>query len=137
MISSTTIKPLYVIDTNALVWYLKQDKKLGVRAAAIFAAAERGETRLIISAVVVAELFYADKKHHLFEDFSQTYKDLKAKPYFRLISFDPDEVLDFDQNDAVPEMHDRIIAGLARRIGAPLVTADPAVIAANCAEVVW
>ena len=56
--SSTTIRPLYVVDPNALIWYLKHDKKLGAEATAIFAAAERGETRLIVSAIVVAELFY-------------------------------------------------------------------------------
>jgi len=49
---------LYVVDPNALIWYLKHDKKLGAEATAIFAAAERGETRLIVSAIVVAELFY-------------------------------------------------------------------------------
>jgi hypothetical protein len=39
------IEPLYVVDTNALIWYLMDDRKLGRRAGEIFAAAERGETR--------------------------------------------------------------------------------------------
>jgi hypothetical protein len=47
---------LYVVDTNALIWYLKRDKKLGTEATVVFAAAERGETRLIVSAIVVAEI---------------------------------------------------------------------------------
>jgi predicted nucleic acid-binding protein len=121
----TTIKPLYVVDTNTLIWYLKHDKKLSAPAATIFEAAERGETRLIISAIVIAELFYADKKHHLFLDFGQIYESLKAKPYFRLVAFNPDDVADFDRDDLVPEMHDRIIVGLARRISAPIITSDP------------
>jgi predicted nucleic acid-binding protein len=135
--SSETIKPLYVLDTSALIWYLKQDKKLSARAAAVFQAAERGETRLIISAIVIAELFYADKKHGLFESFGQAYADLRAKPYFRIVPFFADDVLDFERDAAVPEMHDRIIAGLARRFGAPLITSDPQIEAANLVEVMW
>jgi hypothetical protein len=49
MISShpQTIKPLYVVDTNTLIWYLTQDRKLGVQALSIFQAAKRGETRYL------------------------------------------------------------------------------------------
>lgn len=137
MTISSTTRPLYVVDTSALIWYLKEDRKLGAQAAAAFEAAERGETWLIVSAIVVAELFYADKKRRLFQDFRQTYLALKAKPYFRIVPFVPDDVLHFDQDSNVPEMHDRIIAGLARRIGAPLLTTDPLIIAAGLVEVVW
>lgn len=136
-ISATTTRPLYVVDTNALIWYLKEDGKLGAQAAAAFAAAERGETWLVVSVIVVAELFYADKKHGLFQDFQQTYLALKTKPYFRIVPFVLDDVLDFDQDSNVPEMHDRIITGLARRIGAPLLTADPLIVAAGLVETVW
>jgi PIN domain nuclease of toxin-antitoxin system len=45
-----------VIDTMALIWYLKQDRKLSLTANRIFKAAEQGETQLLIPAIVVAEL---------------------------------------------------------------------------------
>ncbi len=135
--SSTTIRPLYVVDTNALIWYLKQDEKLGDHAIVVFEAAERGETRLIISAIAVAEMYYADKKHHLFHDFREAYLSLRARPYVRIVPFAPDDVLDFDQHSGVPEMHDRIIAGLAQRIGAPLLTSDPLIVGAGLVETVW
>lgn len=51
------IEPVYVLDTHALIWYLTSDKKLGEQAGEVFSAAERGETRLIVSAVVVAEKY--------------------------------------------------------------------------------
>jgi hypothetical protein len=82
-------------------------------------------------------MFYADGKHDLFEDFSQTYIDLRAKPCFRFVPFEADDVLDFTTDEIVPEMHDRIITGLARRLGAPLITSDPLIIAANRVEIVW
>jgi PIN domain nuclease of toxin-antitoxin system len=120
-----------------LIWYLKQDRKLGQNASAILEAAERGETLLLISAIVVAELYYANAKHNLFADFATTYQDMASRPYFEFIPFDSSDVLDFDQNDVIPEMHDRIIAGLARRLDAPLLTSDPLIIAAKVVATVW
>jgi PIN domain nuclease of toxin-antitoxin system len=59
-----TLEPLYIVDTHALIWYLTDDRKLGKQASAIFAAAERGETQLVVSAIVVAEMYYANKKNN-------------------------------------------------------------------------
>lgn len=135
--SPPTISPAYVVDTNALIWYLLGDKKLSAHARSIFQAAERGETQLVISAIVIAELYYADKKHGLFADFDKEYAALKTKSYFLLVDFNPDAVLDFGKDSAVPEMHDRIIAGLARRLGVPLITVDPLITAAKVATIAW
>ena len=135
--SGMRIEPVYIVDTHALIWYLTNDKKLGKQTAAVFAAAERGETRLVVSAIVVAEMYYANKKNRWFADFNATYRALRAKPYFRFVPFKADHVLDFDNDAPVSEMHDRIIAGLARRIGAPLLTADPQITAADLITVIW
>jgi len=133
----TTIKPTYVVDTNALIWYLTDKKRLSSSARAVFAAAERGETRLIISAIVIAEMFYADQKNDFFRDFAETYRLMQEKPYFRFIPLTADAVLDFALDAAVPEMHDRIIAGLARRLDAPLITSDATISASKLVEIVW
>lgn len=135
--SRMIIEPIYVLDTHALIWYLTNDEKLGKQAVEVFAAAERGETRLVVSAIVIAEMYYANKKNNWFADFKAIYQELKAKPYFRFVHFQTDHTLDFDQDVAVPEMHDRIIAGLARRLDAPLVTVDPQIMAAGLVSVLW
>ncbi len=126
-----------MVDTHILLSYLNSDKKLSARTRRIFQAAERGETRIVISAIVVAELFYLDRKHGIFDDFATIYDILRSNPYFQLIAFDPDDVLDFVRDAAIPEMHDRIIAGLARRLDAPLITVDPIITASGLVEVVW
>ena len=131
------IEPLYVVDTNALIWHLSDDRKLGRRAREIFAAAERGQTRLVISAVVMAELYYADKKFGLFADFDVLFRRLRDAPHFRFAPFEAEHVLSFTGDQAVPEMHDRIIAGLARRLGAPLIASDPKIIESDVATIVW
>ena len=131
------IEPLYVVDTHALIWYLTNDKKLGPQASQVFAAAERGQTRLVISSIVIAEMYYANRKNNWFADFNAMLQQLRAKPYFRFVSFRTNHVLDFGKDMAVPEMHDRIIAGLARGIGAPILTFDSQITAANIVTVVW
>ena len=133
----TTLEEFYVVDTHTLIWYLTNEKPLGKQAEAIFAAAERGETKLLVSAISIAEMYYANRKHHWFPDFKATYQQLAAKPYFRLIEFKADHALDFDQDANVPEMHDRIIAGLARRINAPLLTVDPLIKATQALRIIW
>lgn len=137
MNSTATIEPAYVVDTHALIWYMTNDKKLGKQASRIFSAAEMGETQLVISAITLAELYWMNKKHQIFKDFGQTYRQLRSNPQYQFHPFTADDVLDFDQNAAVPEMHDRIIAGLARRLGVTLVTLDPSIMAANVVRVIW
>jgi PIN domain nuclease of toxin-antitoxin system len=133
----STIEPLYVLDTHALIWYLRQDPKLGVQAKAVFEAAERHQTILIVPSIVVAELYYANAKHHLFPSFEAMYEDLIAKPYIRVVPFEHADVLDFDADSAVPEMHDRIITGVARRLNAPLLTSDPQIVSAGIVKTTW
>lgn len=92
--SSTTpvVELLYVVDTNALIWYLTKDKKLGIQ---IFEAAERGETQLVLSAISMAEMYFANAKHGWFPDFSTVYHDFLSSPQFQLAAFDAEDVLRF------------------------------------------
>jgi hypothetical protein len=85
----------------------------------------------------MAELHFADMKWKLFQDFAATYNDLLSKPYFEFVSLTIADVADFARDAAVPEMHDRIIVGLARRLGVPLITSDRLIIAAQLVPIVW
>jgi len=131
------IEPAYVVDTNALYWYLTGDKKLTTDARTIFTAAEQGQTRLYISVVSLAELFYILQKKPLPQAFAELYATMKAKPYFEFVGVEPDHILDFTQDAIIPEMHDRMIVGLARRLKAPLITSDGPITAANHIKIVW
>ncbi len=135
--TSTPIEPVYVVDTNALLWYLLDDRKLSSRGREVFLAAEQGQAQILVSAIAIAELFYADRKWGFFEDFEVVYQALKAQPYFEFIPFDADHVLDFVRDEAVPEMHDRIITGLAYRHNAPIISSDPEIAASELVQVVW
>ncbi len=134
---SPRVDTLHVVDTHALIWYLQGSPRLGPQARAIFQAAELGQTRILVSAIVIAEMYYVNQKHRIFPDFSATYRDILRQPYFRLVPFVSDDVLDFPRDDDVPEMHDRIIAGLARRLGAPIITVDSAIAQAAGIVIIW
>lgn len=135
--SETSLEPLYVVDTHALIWYLTSNERLGIQASAVFRAAEQGETTLIVSAVVVAELYFANQKYGWFADFTETYQKLREKPYFHFIDFKADDTLDFDRDASVPEMHDRIITGLAKRLDASLITSDSLIKSSNTVKITW
>ncbi len=134
---TTNLESFYVVDTHALIWYLLNDKKLSRRAKAVFEAAEQNQTILIVSAIVMAELYYANVKNKWFADFTKLYTDITNKPFLRFMPVDHTHIPDFVEDAAVPEMHDRIIAGLARRLGAPLITSDPLITTAAIVTIVW
>lgn len=135
--SLTRDDDVYVLDTVALVRHLTGHKKLGSRAKEVFATAENGYALLIVSPIVIAELYYSDKKYNLFPDFREVYSKLRSQPQFRFVKMSADEVLDFDLMQTVPEMHDRIVACLAHDLGVPVVTNDSKIRNAESVKTIW
>jgi PIN domain nuclease of toxin-antitoxin system len=125
------------VDTHALIWYLLGDKKLSPSALAIFKAAEQGKTRLVISVIVLAELYYANARNGWFSDYATAFRMIASKPYFTVLPIHPHHILDFDQDSASLEMHDRIIVGVARRLNASLISSDRVITAAGVVKVIW
>ena len=127
----------YVTDTHALYWYLADSPRLGTRATAVFDEADAGRATIYIPAIVLAELFYLNEKLGRQLDFRSTLLSLQAASQFTLLAFQPEDTLDFDRDSAAPEMHDRIIVGVARRLSLPLLTCDRAIVASNLVSIVW
>lgn len=137
MATETRIDSVYVLDTHAIIWYSTDDIILGQQAVRVFNAAERDETRLLISAISIAEIYYANKKHHWYPDFKKFCQEVVDTPFFELIPFNPHDTIQSDELAAVPEMHDRIIAGLAVRLGVPLISSDLVVTGSQLVRIVW
>lgn len=127
----------YVADTHALFWYLTASPRLSPKAKSAFDEAQNGLAFIHISAIVLAELYYLNSKYGSPIHFSAEYQRFKSGSQFVLTPLDPEDIVDFDQDQAVPEMHDRIIVGLARRLNAPLLTVDKAIVASNLVKVLW
>lgn len=114
----------YVTDTHALFWYLVDSPNLGAAASRCFEDADAGKARIVIPTIVLAEL-------------ADVIARLKAGSQFVFVPFVPDDVLDFDSDARVTEMHDRMIAGVARRLGIPLLTVDGNIIASGVVRTIW
>lgn len=134
---AATIEPLYTLDTHALLWYLIGDKKLSRTARLVFESANHGDTGLIVPSIVIAELYYVNQRHNHFQSFAATFRSLSESSFVYFVDFRADDVVDFDIDVAVPEMHDRIITGVARRLGTPLITRDPMIVASGLIQTIW
>jgi hypothetical protein len=70
-------------------------------------------------------------------DFELEVQRLRSSRQFVLVAFRPDETMEFDVDRAVPEMHDRIIVGVARRLRVPLLTRDAQIVGSGLITTIW
>ena len=127
----------YVTDTHALYWYLTASPKLGVNAQAAFLAGEQGRALIYIPSIVLAELYYVNVKYRQPLLFAQEYERLTESGQFRFIEFRSTDVLRFDALVAIPEMHDRMIVGVAHALQLPLLTRDSEILASEIIQTIW
>jgi hypothetical protein len=90
-----------------------------------------------IPAIVFAELFYLNVKHNFITDFRAEFQKISQSGQFILTTFQAEDVLDFDKDSAVKEMHDRMIVGVARRLNVPLLTKDLNITSSGLVKIVW
>ncbi len=127
---------LYILDTHALFWYLTNSPKLSETGHQVFQRAFVGEITLILSPIVILELYGLIRKISAPFDFS-TELALFEQPPFQV---EPITTADFyllDRLSAIPELHDRLIAATALRLNAPMLTRDSLI--AACPEItcIW
>ena len=114
---------LYVADTHALFWYFIASPLLGAQARSAFDEGKQGQA-LYIPAIVLAELYFLNEKKQRPIDYSATFALLVQSAQFVLLPFEPIDTLEFERDNAVSDIHDRIIVGVARRMNATLLTRD-------------
>lgn len=127
----------YVTDTHTLLWYLTNSPSLSRTAGSAFDDAKNGLAIVYIPAIVFAELYYLNVKHKYIKDFASDYQKIKQSGQYVVVPFESDDVLDFDMDSSVREMHDRMIVGVARRLNGSLITKDKNIAASSLVKVVW
>jgi predicted nucleic acid-binding protein len=110
---------------------------LGTHARAAFLAGEQGQGRIYVPSIVLAELHYPNVKYNRPLEFSQEYERLASAGQFHFVDFRAVDVLRFDALAAIPEMHDRIIAGVAYALHLPLLTRDVDIAVSQAVQTVW
>jgi PIN domain nuclease of toxin-antitoxin system len=127
----------FVTDTHALYWYLIADKRLSKRAKAAFDEAAQGRAYVYLPAIVISEFYYLNIKLGSRLDFAEAMREFQTSAQFRFVAFEAIDALDFDRDAQVPEMHDRIIVGVARRLNAALLTHDTQIVASGLVQTIW
>ena len=110
---------------------------LGANASQAFNEADQGNALIYIPAIVMAELYYLNFKKGSPLNFTAEYQRLSQSTQFIMLPFMPEDILEFDSNSSVPEMHDRMIAGVAKRLGIPCLTLDKEIIGSGLVQTVW
>ncbi len=111
--------------------------QLGANASAVFDAADQGQARILIPAIVLAELYYVNVKLKQPLNFAQELVRLMAARQFQFVNFQASDVRQFDRLAAVPEMHDRIIVGVALARNCPCLTRDVSITNSGLVRVIW
>ena len=127
----------YVADTHALFWHLTGSDKIGAAAGEAFAEAERGDAVVYLPAIVLAELYYMNRKLRSPLDFGDTFRQIAQTAHFCLVPLVPQDVADFVALPTGLEMHDRMIAQAALRLGAVLLTRDVDLVQCQAIQTKW
>ena len=109
--------PLFSLDTHVQYWQITAPKQLSSAATTVFGEARAGRATLLISHVVIAELFYLFRKQGLAHEFSPFVGRIMFSPAYRVEAISIDDLKRLPDFDEIPEMHDRLIAISGRSAG--------------------
>lgn len=124
----------YVLDTHTLFWYLTASPNLSEKAKiAIEKGIESGN--IVISVITLAELYYLNEKLGNPLNFLAEFKRLKE--IFDVASIEAEDILSFPELSEIKEMHDRLIASIALRYKAVLITKDEEIRLSKMVRVLW
>ena len=129
--------PLFCMDTHAIYWRRTASPKLSAAAAQVFDDGVQGKAILIVPYVVVAELFYLLQKFGEVGLYAPLLTDFQTLPYYRLEPLALADLAALDSMPEIPEMHDRLIALAAKRLGATIVTKDSIIQACQQVKCLW
>lgn len=132
----------FVTDTHAILWHLfPTPRTLGTTAQAAFGEVDAGRARMLIPAVVAAEMLAVVERGRLagitVPDLLDHFKRIQRSTNYQFLSLRTQTVIDSHALTAIPEIFDRLIVAEALRVGAPLITRDEAITASGLVRVIW
>lgn len=124
----------YVVDTHALTWYLDDDPRLGSQAEAVL---DNAKVRLIIPAIVLAEIKYLAHKGRL----TQTLDDvLRVIGSDRRCTIYPVDLSVISKAPLGLYIHDSLIVGTAlvqREAITGILTRDETITSSKLVPTLW
>lgn len=126
----------FVTDTMGMSNRLER-RRLGPIARTVFEQTEAGRAVVHVPSMVFAEMLYLNERHRIEASLADVLHYLREYTSFREHALTLDVVLAAAQITDVPELHDRLIAGVARLLDLPLITNDPVIQASAFVRTMW
>ena len=128
---------LYVTDTHSLIWYLIDSPKLGLDANKCFERVEKGKAKLLIPAIVIAEIIFILESGKVKADLEEIFKRIEEAENFDISPLGVKQLRCLKEQIKISEMHDRLIVCETLIHNAKLVTKDNEIKEAGIVKVIW
>ncbi len=131
-------RPFYVTDTHPFVWYLAaDDERLSPSAKSVFENADSAKAVVVIPAIVLAESLYLAEKGRIKAKAVEILELVESALNYRLYPLDLSVIQIASELKKIPEIHDRVIAATARRLGLELITDDKRIRESGYVKTLW
>ena len=128
---------MYVTDTNAFVWFLTNDSRLGEEAKRVFLKADKGETRVVVPSIVLLEALHICEKHRAELKFTKVLEKVREAANYQIYPVDFMVVEECCKLGRGLGLHDRVIVAIARLLNAKVLTKDKDIENSGLVEIVW
>jgi len=128
---------IYMTDTHSLLWLFMYPQRLGEQARNTFDEIGRGEAKLLIPVIVLAELIFTIENKPIRADLDDILEGIYANSNIEFVEFDLHSALKLRELKQIPEMHDRMIVASALKYNASLITLDESITKSKLVKVVW
>jgi len=128
-----------VADTHALLYHAGGSRRLGRRAAALFARAEAREAVVYVPAAVVWEVALLARagRFNLRRAPRGFFDDLFSNPAYQPFDLTAAQVIDADELRINRDPFDALICAAARELALPLMTRDADIEQSGAVRVIW
>ncbi|MEN3335271.1 MAG: hypothetical protein V7641_4636 [Blastocatellia bacterium] len=131
----------YVADAHAMLWHLFDPRRLGAAARAAFVDADSGSARIILPAVVIAEMIMVIERGRLsgitINQLMAVLAAMQSGFNYVLYPLLPEVVIASHALAAMPDIFDRLIVADAQRLRMPLISHDKIISASGLISLVW
>jgi PIN domain nuclease of toxin-antitoxin system len=128
-----------VTDTHPLIFHAAGGGRLGPKAKARFAAAERGDALIYVPAAVIWEVALLARvvRVNLRRSVRAFFDDLFSNPAYQPHDLTAAQVFDAEELRVTRDPFDGLIVAAARDLDLPLVTRDATIRESGCVRVLW
>lgn len=128
---------MYVTDTHALLWFLTNDDKLGVRARELFRSCDKGETIIVIPSIALLECLYICEKGKVDLEFRNIIEKTEGSLNYPTYPLDREVILNLETVKQMFDPHDRVIVAIAKMLNAIVITKDDKIRNSGLVKTIW